>query len=332
MKKILIVSILALALLSGCAAPKPQPLDMEYWPLTQIITFVPENLISQDREIRAKAIADYNLLTDDSKQKVATYLAYTLADENDPAIRHLTYDMIRYLKPGGWIVTPLVKAYGAGSSEAAREEIGRFIKEFNPSGFDLNGLRELLKEKGWAIRLTAMKQLSLMKTKAWPAMPEILQVMRETGPSYGIYEDCYDYAAVINLDAALAAVALDIKEKSPYIRESALRTLDEVYRENAGNPGAVKTALNAMIRAMYGDDAELSKTARDMLESSGSKDALLAVHDFDGMPKMKVISMKQLTIKKLKERFDSEEDDLRLTLRFFYEKAGRQDAAGALKQ
>jgi hypothetical protein len=331
MKKISFVIMLFAVILSGCSTPQPKPMKAEYWAFVQPVVFSPVNLLSDDNAIRAKAEDDYNALTADSKEKVLTYIAYSLADEKEAETRHKIFDTLREHKAGGFIIAPLVKAYGANGADTARNEIEEFINEYRPAQFGMEGLRGLLKERDLQTRLAAIRLLSEMKDSAAPAFPEIIGVMRDTGPRYGVYSEIYNYAAEINADAALAAVSLDLENASPYIRESALRKMKGIYLPEIIKPKHQEIAFRCIVRAMYGQDAELSKTAREILMDTGWEEALTAVHDFDGIPKMKVQSMKELTIKKLKERFAAERSDDMLTLKFFLQKAGRPDAADALK-
>ena len=312
--------------------PAPKPMAKEYWSLSTLFSFFPDNLLSLSPEVRQKAFDDFKIMDQPSKERVLTYLAYTLGDEQDPEIRRMTFNVIRELKGGEYIVVPLILAYGNNNSEIARREIKRFIMEYNPSKFDLDALKDLLNEKKWETKLMAMEAISMMKAKAGPAFPDITEGMCQTGPSYGIYAECYDYAESINKDATMASVALDLKNKSDRIRESALRKLNEILKQNAVKTKAWDIAFHGIVRALYSDDPELSSIAREMLTDAATPETTKAVDDYDTTMNMKVASMKDAALKKAKLEFANQETSLYQMLKEYYEKVGRDDAAKKLKE
>jgi len=334
MKKIIAGFALACLFLSGCASQPPaqKPMAMQYWTLTKFFSFFPDNLLSLTPEVRQKAFDDFKIMDQPSKERVLTYLAYTLGDEQDPEIRRMTFNVIRELKAGEYIVVPLILAYGNNNSEIARREIKRFIMEYNPSKFDLDAIKDLLNEKKWETKLMAMEAISMMKSKAGPALPDITEGMCQTGPSYGIYAECYDYAESINKDATIASVALDLKNKSDRIRESALRKLNEILKQSRVKTKEWDIAFHGIVRALYGDDAELSSIAREMLADSALPEAAKSVNDYDAIMSMKTAGMKDADLKKAKLEFANEETSLYKMLKEYYEKVGRDDAAKKLEE
>ncbi len=333
-KKTITGFALACLFLYGCASPPPAQKQMarEYWTFTKFFSFFPDNLLSSTPEVRQKAFNDFKIMDPPSKQRVLTYLAYTLGDEQDPEIRRMTFNVIRDLKAGEYIVVPLILAYGNNNSDIARREIKRFIMEYNPSKFDLDALKDLLNENKWETKLMAMEVISMMKAKAGPAFPDITEGMCQTGPSYGIYAECYDFAESINKDATMASVALDIKNKSDRIRESALRKLNDIFKQSRVKTKAWDIAFHGIVRALYSDDAELSSIARGMLTDSAMPEAVKAVNDYDAIMSMKVAGMKDAALKKAKLEFANEETGLYAMLKAYYEKVGRSDAAKKLKE
>jgi len=335
MEKFLAGITLILVLFWGCAS-QPQaaqkPMASEYWKFTEHFDFFPENLLSITPQIKQKALDDFKNMDATSKQRVLTYLAYTLGDEQDPEVRRRTYNILRELKAGEFIVTPLILAYGNNSSEIARLEIKRFIMEYNPSKFDLQALRDLLHNTKWETKLMAMKALSMMKQKADVALPDITDGMCQAGPSYGVYAECYDFAEMINKDATVASVALDLKNQSDRIRESALRKLNDILRDTGGKTKSGKIAFQAIVRTMYSNDGELSSIAREMLQASSLPEAAKAIKDFDNIMNIKTPGMKQEALKDKKIEFENEETSLYLMLKAYYEKIGREDAVKKINE
>jgi HEAT repeat protein len=330
MKKIITGIIAVFVVITGCAAPQEKKLIEEYMDFSRTVLFTPEKMLSKDYEVKAKALLDYTALEPDSKKVVDTYLAYMLADEEDASIRHEILDLLRDVKAGPFVVAPLIRAYGGAHYAAVRTEISQFIKEYKPSNLELPGLIKLLEEKDWDTRIKAIRVMATMKSKAGPAFPEILDVMRETGPSYGLYAECFDNAEQIDAGAAFSAAELDLISPSHEIKESALRKIYEVYTAEQIPEKKRKDALRAMERVMYGADAELSLLSKKMMEESGRKDARLKLEEFEAYKNMKVASMKELADIKMKSKFAEEEDNIYLTLKLYYLKNNREDAVKSI--
>src|SRR5512134_1390608 len=105
MKGTLLVLSVAAVILCSCAAPE-KTMTEEYWVLSQPVVFWPENMLSDDLTVRAKALTGYTELDADSKKKVITYLAYMLADEKDASKRHDIFDLLRDIKAGSLAIRP----------------------------------------------------------------------------------------------------------------------------------------------------------------------------------------------------------------------------------
>lgn len=332
MKKILFASAVAAIVLCSCAAPEEKKMTEEYWTLSQPMVFWPEDMLSEDLEVRAKALVDYPALTDDSKKKVITYLVYMLADEKDASKRHDIFDLLRDIKAGPLAIRPLIQAYGRARQAGARTEISRFIAETRPAKLSPAEIGALLEDKNWDVRIKAARVLSTMKTKAGSSFPEIINAMRQTGPSYGLYEEFYDLAAEINADAAFASAALDLAGGSKDLKESAMRILYETYTGEKASVPLKNRALQALVRVLFTGDAEFSGMAKKMLEESGTAGAKAKIAEFEAFKSMKVISMKDLTAEKMNKKFAEEEDDIYLTLKLYYSANGRADAVKDIPQ
>jgi hypothetical protein len=330
MKKMYLIFIAAVAMFCSCAAPQEKKLTEEYWTFSRPILFTPENLLSKDPAIKDKAMNDYSALERDSKEKVITYIAYMLADEKEALARHEIFDLLRDINAGPFVVAPLVRVYGVVRSEARRTEISQFINEYRLSELELPELVKLLSGKDWDTKIKAIRVLSSMKAAAGPALPEIINAMHETGPSYGLYEEIFDFARIINKEAMLASVALDFAGPVREIRESALRKMYQVYIGGESAPSDRQTALKIMVRALFSGDEELSGLSKKLLEKSGTDAAKAAAAEFDAYNNMKVKSMKELTAVKMQKKFADEEDDLYLTLKLYYIKQGRNESVKAI--
>jgi hypothetical protein len=326
MKKTYLIFAAFLAMLCSCAAPQEKTMTEAYWTFSRPVLFTPENLLSKDPAIKDKAMNDYSALEQDSKEKVITYIAYMLADEKDALARHEIFDLLRDINAGPFVVAPLVRAYGAARSETRRAEISQFINEYKLSELELPQLIKLFAEKDWDTKIKAIRVLSSMKAAAGPALPEIINAMHETGPSYGLYEEVFDFAAKINMEAMLAAAALDLAAPVRELRESALRKMYQVYIGGESAPSDRQSALKTMVRIMFKGEPELSGLSKKLLEKSGTDGAKAAAAEFEAYNNMKVKSMKDLTTKKMNRRFANEEDDMYLTLKLYYIKQGRNDA------
>lgn len=325
MRKTYLIVFLAVILCS-CAAPQEKKLTEEFWNFSRPVLFTPANMLSEDYEVKARALLDYTALEDDSKKKVITYLAYMLADERDVLVRHNILDLLRDIKAGPFVIAPLVRAYGGAKAAEMRVEISHFIREYRPSMAELPQLVKLLEEKDWDTRIKAISIISSMKSKAGSALPEIIQVMQKTGQSYGIYGECYDLAEKINSEAMLAAAALDLAGPKPEIRESALRKIYEVYTDEQTKPADRQMAFKSIARVLYTGDEPLAVLASRMLEKTGFEEAKAKTAEFEAYKNMKVESMKALAAEKMDKKFSEELENMYLTLKLYYIKQGRADA------
>jgi HEAT repeat protein len=330
MKKVYMAMAITAAVFCSCAAPQEKTMTEEYWTFSRTVLFTPENLISENSQIRAKALADYTALEDDSKKQVITYLAYMLADEKDALKRHEILDLLRDIKAGPYVVAPLIRAYGSAKFPGVRTEISQFINEYKPSTLEPAALISLFDDKNLETKIKAIRVLAAMKSKAGPALPEIIKLMHQTGPSYGLYAECFDYGAQISKGAMLAAAALDIGSRDRNIRESALRKIYEVYKNEKSTNAERDDSFKAIIRIIYTGDEEFSGLAKKMLEDSGFQETRLKIAEYDAYKNMKVESMKALTEANLKKKFAGEEDDLYMTLKLYYIEHGRKDAVNSI--
>jgi len=330
MNKVCLVSAALAFVLCACASPQEKKMTEEFWTFSKPAFFTPENLLVADTAVKEKALADYAALDQDSKEKVITYIAYMLADEKDALIRHEIFDLLRDINAGPFVVAPLIRAYGGARLAAVRTEISQFINEYKPYKLGLSSLVKLLGEKNWDTRIKAIRVLSSMKAMAGPALPEIINVMHETGPSYGLYEEIFDFAQGINREALLASVALDIAGPLNEIIESAMRKMYGVYTDDQSSKGDRETALKSLTRTLYNGDAEHAELAKNLLERSGTEEAKTQLSEHDAYKKMKVKSMEKLTKVKILKKFAEEEDDLYLTLKLYLIKQGRNDAIKAI--
>ncbi len=323
--------LLAALAAAGCSsAPERRPMAAEYWTFSKTVFFQPEDLLSGDKAAREKAYKDFEVLTEESKEKVRTYLIYLLTDEKSPARTHMIIDALRAVKTGTLALPALIKAYAAATDELSRIEISQFISEFKPSAMDAKKLREMLGDSDRAVRLMALRILCSMRSAAAPAMPEILEMMRQSGPSYGLYAEMAVCASMISAEALAYSVSLDMACGSPETMESALRFAAKVLANSEASKSQKEILQKALVRVMYGGNDELSAEARKILSEKGNAEAVKKTSEFAAFKAIRTQSMKKLAAEKLEKRFREQLDDTYIGLKLFYARNGRQDAVKSI--
>ena len=315
--------VVAAALYSCATAPKPA--DTQYWTFYKLERFVPEHFISNNPVERYDAVKKFDAMGKEDREKVLTYLAYTLGDENDPVVRSKTYEMLGNLKAGGYIIAPLIDSAKDKGTALAFREVDVFIRSMDPSTFDIKDLTPLLKDGDLRARLSAAKAIGLMGKKGGPAMPEILDAMKASD-NLEHYSDFYDAATMINPDVAVDAVILDLKDKEEAVRKAALEKLFELYSYLAKGSGIRKKIFSSLIRMLYSDDEQLARTTEEMLASLNDSEAVNAARSYLKLGKTVLISAFNWTGKKMQEIFDRQEQDLRDEIEVYYRLEGREDA------
>jgi hypothetical protein len=318
-------AVFAVFVLCSCAGTQKKPADTQYWNFYKLERFVPEHFISDNSVERYDAIKKFDSMLPEDRQKVLTYMAYTLGDEDDPMIRAKTFEMLGNLKPGGYIAAPLIEAAKDKGTGFAFRETDAFIRSLNPADFELKPLAGLLSDKDPRVRLSAAKAIGLMGKKGESAMPEIFAAMRLSDDA-AHYAEFYDAASMINNEIAVTQVIMDLKNSEEPVRRAALEKLFGLYSYLAKKSEMRTRMFSAFIRMLYSNDETMVKSTQEMLASLNDTGATAALKSYLKMGRTVLISAFNWSGKKMQEIFDRQEQDLQDEVTVYYKLIGRADA------
>lgn len=323
MKAKIAVAVLAAIILSSCAG---------FMKVSDVMLPLHYGLISTDSVIKNIAFQEYSALNPQEKQKTLNNIAAIIGREQDPDTQMRALWALRELEAGPSVIIPLILAVKSNTELKIYNAILNYIREAKPAGPEqLSEFFPLIKDASWQVAFLAMTAVSRMGDAAKSAVPELAEAMRRFGGDASRYFSTFDFIAMIDPAIAIKLVIADLLNPDSSIRRNAAEKLFEIQIYMGPKVKKGGEVLQALIRALFSGDKQLSDIAKQALSEVTDPEAKKAMESFFRTGAAAIEMLSKITGHSPQESYRKQEQEVLESIRKFYREHGREEEAMKIK-
>jgi|GEM_PF-4378457 len=226
---------------------------------------------SRDAAVKETAMAEMESLNLNARRAALLSIASMLCHEKDPDTQVRILKALTELKCQPEAINTVIEC----ALRNSEMKVDSYVKTFLYSGpvpdkTQLVFLTGVLKSGDWRMKEFALTVLGRIGRDAYPAVPDIIEVMKAPGLTFESFSVCFDAIARIHPQTAVDVLVLMMAEQSESVRQNAVQKLLELDRYMSKGVEAMKEVLPAILRALSSGDEKLRGFIRDAV--AGIKD------------------------------------------------------------
>ncbi len=289
-------------------------------------------IISANGIIKNLALHEYSALNPQDRQKTLNEIASIIGRESDPDTQMRALLTLKELDAGASVIIPLILAAKNNTELKIYNAVLNYIRESPPVGAEqLSAFLPLIKDASWEVSFLAMTAVSKLSGAAKSAVPEIADAMKRFGNDASKYFSAFDFLSMIDPAISIKIVISDLLNPDSKIRRNAAEKLFEIQIYMGPKVKAGGEVLQALIRALFSGDEDISEIAKQALSEISDPEAKKAMESFLKAGAAAIDMLSKITGYDPKENYKKQERDVVESIRKYYKEQGREEEALKIK-